>query len=285
MMDHGLFGPESVTWRVHLEPVLWVGGFRALLLQSLHPRVMRGTYQNSALFDPRHAFSRFQRTVQFVEVRTFGTRAEVEAAGARVRRLHAALRGHDPDTDTVFRIDEPSLLLWVHCAEIDSYADVAHRAGIIDDDQRERYLAESIRAARVIGLETAPGSNAEMRAYMARMRPALALTDEAREAVGAMFAPRGRAPTRTKLTIPAVASLALAALPRWARRMYGLPGLPTTDLTVTAALRGLRLATDVLPDLPTSPRIARVRELVGRPSSPDSPGQAHSWAGFSRSGR
>ena len=44
--DDGLFGPGSVTWRVHLEPVLWVGGFRALLLQSLHPRVMRGTYQN-----------------------------------------------------------------------------------------------------------------------------------------------------------------------------------------------------------------------------------------------
>ena len=55
MGDDGLFGPGSVTWRVHLEPVLWVGGFRALLLQSLHPRVMRGTYQNSALFDPAKA--------------------------------------------------------------------------------------------------------------------------------------------------------------------------------------------------------------------------------------
>ena len=73
MSDDGLFGPESVTWRVHLEPVLWVGGFRALLLQSLHPRVMRGTYQNSALFDPQKAWSRFQRTVTFVGVRTFGS--------------------------------------------------------------------------------------------------------------------------------------------------------------------------------------------------------------------
>ncbi len=51
-MDDGLFGPRSVTWRVHLEPVLWVAGLRALLLQSLEPRVMRGTYQNSALFAP-----------------------------------------------------------------------------------------------------------------------------------------------------------------------------------------------------------------------------------------
>jgi hypothetical protein len=42
------------------------------------------------------------------------------------------------------------LLLWVHCAEIDSYADVAHRAGIIDEDATEQYLAESVRAARIM---------------------------------------------------------------------------------------------------------------------------------------
>jgi uncharacterized protein (DUF2236 family) len=261
MQDHGLFGPGSVTWRVHLEPVLWVGGFRALLLQSLHPRVMRGTFQNSALFDPRRAWSRFQRTVEFVGVRTFGTRSEVEAAGVRVRRLHARLRGYDPDTGTTFRIDEPSLLLWVHCTEIDSYAEVARRAGAIDDDETEQYLAESVRAAGVIGLRSAPASRAEMRAYMERMRPALALTDEARHAVGAMFAPRGHVPSATRLAIPAVASLAMATLPRWARRMYGLPGLPTTDLAATAALRSLRIATGMLPDLPAPPMTQRARRL------------------------
>jgi uncharacterized protein (DUF2236 family) len=263
MQDHGLFGPDSVTWRVHMEPVLWVGGFRALLLQSLHPRVMRGTFQNSALFDPRRARSRFHRTVEFVGVRTFGTRAEVEAAGARVRRLHATLRGHDPDTGATFRIDEPSLLLWVHCAEIDSYADVAHRAGILDDEETERYLAESVRAARIMGLESAPASRAQMRAYMARMRPVLALTDEARLAVGNMFAPRGPAPTTTRLSITAIASLAMATLPRWARRMYGLPGLPTTDLAATMALRGVRITTDMLlPDSPAPPAIERARQLI-----------------------
>jgi uncharacterized protein (DUF2236 family) len=50
-MDHGLFGPGSVTWRVMGEPVLVVGGFRALLMQGLHPRAMRGVLQNSSLMD------------------------------------------------------------------------------------------------------------------------------------------------------------------------------------------------------------------------------------------
>ena len=193
--DHGLFGPDSVTWRVHLEPVLWVGGFRALLLQSLHPRVMRGTFQNSALFDPAKAWARFQRTVEFVGVRTFGSTAEVEAAGARVRGLHARLRGHDPDTGWTFRLDEPSGLLWVHSTEVDSYAEVALRAGILDDGGRRR--ATWPRAC------ARPGSSAwttrrrpapRCARYLDRMRPELPLTDEARQAVGNLFAPKGAAP-------------------------------------------------------------------------------------------
>ncbi|GAA1296019.1 oxygenase MpaB family protein [Pseudonocardia xinjiangensis] len=260
--DYGLFGPDSVTWRVHIEPVLWIGGFRALLLQSLHPRVMRGTYQNSALFDPRKAWSRFQRTVEFVGVRTFGSTDAVEVAAARVRKLHSSLRGHDPETGATFRIDEPSGLLWVHSTEIDSYAEIARRAGILDDQEVDRYIAESVRAAHVVGLLAAPSSRREMQAYLERMRPELGLTDEARRAVGNLFAPKGEAPTVTKLAIPAIASVALATLPRWARRMYGLPGVPTTDLGVTVALRTLRVATHLLPDVPAPPEIERARRLV-----------------------
>lgn len=263
--DDGLFGPDSVTWRVHLEPVLWVGGFRALLLQSLHPRVMRGTFQNSALFDPAKSWARFQRTVEFVGLRTFGSTAEVEVAAARVRRLHSTLRGYDPDTDTTFRLDEPAGLLWVHSTEIDSYAEVARRAGILDDDGVERYLAESVRAGRVVGVTDPPSTRAEMRRYIDGMRPHLRITDEARQGVGNLFLPQSGAPTASRVLFPVVASLALATLPRWARRMYGLPGLPTTDLGVTAALRGLRGATGLLPDIPAPPEIERARELVRAP--------------------
>ena len=46
--DHGLFGPGSVTWPVHTELVMWIGGLRALYLQSLHPRVMRATFHARA---------------------------------------------------------------------------------------------------------------------------------------------------------------------------------------------------------------------------------------------
>ncbi|MFR9806787.1 oxygenase MpaB family protein [Pseudonocardia sp. RS010] len=262
--DHGLFGPESVTWRVHLEPVLWVAGMRALLLQSLHPWVMRGTFQNSALFDPAKAWPRFQRTVEFVGTRTFGSRAEVEAAGARVRRLHHKLRGVDPESGRGFPIDAPEGLLWVHCGEIDSYVDVARRAGIVTAAEADAYVAESVRAAEVVGLDPAavPASRAELAAYFARMRPRLRVTDEARVAVGGLLAPPAGAPTWTRTAISATATTALATLPRWARRMYGLPGLPTTDLAASALLAGLRRATHLLPDPPAPPEVREARRLV-----------------------
>ncbi len=109
--------------------MLWVAAFRALYLQALHPRVMRGTWQNTAFADPKQAWGRFLRTSEFVRVRSYGTLAEVDRAGRRVRKLHATLRGTDED-GSEFRLDEPELLLWVHCAEIGSYADIARRSGL-----------------------------------------------------------------------------------------------------------------------------------------------------------
>jgi uncharacterized protein (DUF2236 family) len=262
-IDHGLFGPASVTWRVQLEPVLWVAGMRALLLQSLHPQVMRGTFQNSALFDPKKAWPRFQRTVGFVGTRTFGSHADVEAAGARVRRMHATLRGRHADGSS-FALDDPENLLWVHNAEIDSYVDVARRAGVVDDAEADAYVAESVRAAEVVGLDPArvPASRSELAAYFDRVRPQLRLTDEARRGVGGLLTPQPSAPTGIALALSSLAAISFTTLPRWARRMYGLPGLPTTDLGVTVALKVLRTASDLLPDLPAPPEIARARQLV-----------------------
>ena len=260
--DTGLFGPHSVTWRVHLEPVLFVGGMRALILQALHPWVMLGTYQNSALFDPAKAYARFVRTAEFVGIRTYGTTAEVERAARRVRGLHAKLKGRDPATGRAFRLDDPGYLLWVHCGEIDSYVDSAVRSGVLNDADADRYVAESARSAEVVGAADAPRSRAELKAYFDDVRPQLRLTDEAITATTNLLTARLPAPTAVKLTQPPIAALAFATLPRWARRMYGSPGLPTTDLSATLALKALRAASARIPGPPEPPRMERARRLM-----------------------
>jgi uncharacterized protein (DUF2236 family) len=225
------------------EPVLWAAAFRALYLQALHPQVMRGTWQHTAFADPDQAWGRFLRTAEFVRVRTYGSLAEVERAGRRVRKLHASLRGTGPD-GTEYRLDDPELLLWVHCAEIGSYADIARRAGLpLARGELDTFVDEQRRAAAVVGLDPdqVPGSVAALEEYYARMRPRLRAIPEARKAllrsINPVVVPAPSLPLR--LAGPAFSGLGFAAMPRWARRLYGVPASPLGDLAATAALRAL----------------------------------------------
>jgi uncharacterized protein (DUF2236 family) len=265
--DPGLFGPGSVTWRVMGEPVLIVGGIRALLLQALHPRSMWGTAQNSELMDPRAAWARLGRTVEFVRVRTYGTQEEVERVGRRVRRLHSRLTGVDMRTGETFPVDDPENLLWVHMGEVDSYLDVARRAGVpLTKADADRFVDEQRPSAAVVGLDPAdvPASVTEMKEYYAAMRPRIWACKEAREGLRRMFNPAlPRQLMPLKLAAPGVALLVVSTLPRWARRMYGLPGLPTSDLAATLTLKGLYRTTHVIPEsYRYSPDAQRARRLI-----------------------
>jgi len=248
--DYGLFGPGSVTWRVASEPVMWIAGVRAMYMQALHPRVMLGTWQNTAFAKPDEAWGRFTRTVKFVRVRTYGTTAEVDRAAARLRKMHSSLTGVDEDGSR-FRLDDPELLLWVHCGEIGSYAEIARRSGMhVTQAELDRFIAEQRRSAEVVGLSPSivPASMAQLDAYYERMRPRLRVTAEARHAMRLSFAPRlPPALKALQLIVPPVNVLAYTSLPRWARRLYGTPAIGLTDAAVTLALRAAFESTTRIP--------------------------------------
>ncbi|MFF7051218.1 oxygenase MpaB family protein [Streptomyces griseorubiginosus] len=236
--DPGFFGPRSVTWQMHGDPMMWVAGVRALYLQALHPRAVRGVTQNSDF--RREAWGRLMRTASFVGTTTYGTTEAAEKAGARVRKIHSMLGATDPDTGERYGVDEPDLLLWVHCAEIDSYLQVARRSGFrLTDEQADRYIGEHRVSARLVGLDpdAVPANQAEMAAYFEKVLPELAVTPEAREVDDFLLRP----PTHP-LLVPArellwrrVAHLAYAALPPYAHELYGRPA--PEPATVTRQLR------------------------------------------------
>ncbi len=267
--DQGLFGPASVTWRILGEPVIWVAGFRALYMQALHPRVMRGTWQNTSFARPGEAWGRFVRTTEFVSVRTYGTLAQVERAGRRVRKIHASLTGLDADGRR-FRLNEPELLLWVHCGEVSSYVDVARRSGMgLSAGELDAFVDEQRRSAAVVGLDPAavPASVAALDAYYERLRPGIYACPEAKQALRKSYHPDVPAPwLPLKLVVPPLNTLAFATLPRWARKMYGAPGSPLTDLSATAALHLARQSTTRIPRQLTSLPAARAarRRLSSR---------------------
>jgi uncharacterized protein (DUF2236 family) len=234
MDDLGYFGPQSVTWRLHADPMQWVGGVRALFLLALHPLAMAGVDQHSTFRDD--PFGRLQRTGEYLGSVTYGTRAEADRAAARVRGVHRRVHGVEPESG------------------IDSFLTIGRRAGVrVSAADADRYVAEQVTAAELVGIprELAPASVAELADYFERTRPALRLTAAARQTAKFLFLPP--MPALVQLATPArvvwasAAGLAFASLPAWARRLYGSPGLPTTDLGASVTLRWLRLASAVLP--------------------------------------
>ncbi|WP_298570568.1 oxygenase MpaB family protein [Streptomyces luteogriseus] len=242
--DPGLFGPDSVTWQVHSDPVMWIAGVRALYLQALHPRAVRGVMQNSDF--RRDAWGRLMRTASFVGTTTYGTTEAAEHAGARVRKIHRMLTATDPDTGERYGVDEPALLMWVHCAEIDSYLHIARRSGLrLTDAEADRYVAEHRVSARLVGLDTdsVPANRAELAEYFEKVRPDLAAGPEAREVDDFLLRP----PTHP-LLVPArevlwrrVAYLAYASLPPYAHELYGRPAPAPATVTRQLRLAGLLL--------------------------------------------
>ena len=251
--DHGLFGPGSVTWRVHADPVFAVAGLRALLLQGLHPRAMAAVAQSGGFF--AEPWGRLARTTEYLATITYGTTSEAERAAARVRGIHRRVRGRDPVTGEEFRADDRDLLLWVHCCETESMISTALRGGVeLPGAEADGYVREQLVAARLVGLDasTVPADRAGLADFFRDVRPWLALTAPARE--GARLLRRPPMPTWVQLLTPArpawqgLTGLATALMPPWARRLYRLPGLSVTDPVATASLRALRQAALLVPE-------------------------------------
>jgi uncharacterized protein (DUF2236 family) len=239
--DTGYFGPESVTWRIHGEPLVLVGGLRALLLQALHPEAMALLYAKSAFQDD--PWARLQRTARYVSTVTFASTADVGAAAAHVRAVHQRLD-----------ITDLAQLAWVHACEVDSFLAAARAAGLrLGRADADRYVEEQVRAAALVGVpdELAPRTTAELAAYFTAMRPELSGTKEAREAARYVLAPPMPVPGRyvlpARLGWITIGSLALGLLPGWARWMYRLPPAPGAGLATAAGMRALRRAVGRLP--------------------------------------
>src|SRR3954447_21300232 len=117
------FADDRPIRRVHGDASMFVGGLRALLLQSLHPLAMAGVAEHSDYRgDP---WGRLQRTSTFLAVTTFGPAQDAQRAVDKVRGIHRRVRGTAADGRS-YDASDPHLLEWVHIAEVDSFL-LAHQ--------------------------------------------------------------------------------------------------------------------------------------------------------------
>ncbi len=221
------FAPEDEVWRVHADASMFVGGIRALLLQSLHPLAMAGVAGHSGYkSDP---WGRLQRTSFYLASTTFGTIEHAESVIETVRTIHQRVRGRAPDGRS-YAASDPHLLGWVHVAEVDSFltAYQAYGPNRLSSAGCDRYIAQAGLAAGRLGVVNPPQSLAQLHHQLADYREELRGTPAAREAARFLLRePPLPAPQRAGYTLLAAGAVAL--LPRWSRAELGLPVVPGLD--------------------------------------------------------
>lgn len=235
--DPGLFGPDSVTWRVHADfPGMLSGGLCALMLQTLHPLALAGVWDHSNF--RTDLIGRLRRTTNFVAGTTYAARTEAEKLIARVADIHARVRGIAPD-GRAYRADDPQLLTWVHVTEsygflegFRRYSPVALPAGAAD-----AYYAEVRRIAEILGARDVPASEAEVADYFARIESELRYDERSREVLAVL--------ARIRLPVPAAGlsrelflGAGAALLPDWA--VQRLRRTPTQRMQAALSARALR---------------------------------------------
>lgn len=223
------FAEDRPIRRVHADASMFVGGLRALLLQSLHPLAMAGVAQHSDYRgDP---WGRLQRTSTFLAVTTFGTAADAQRAVDRVRGIHRRVHGVAPD-GRAYRADDPHLLEWVHIAEVDSFL-LAHRlygAQPLDQAGRDDYVADTALVAAALGVPDPPRTEAQLRDRIEAYRGELRSTAAAREAARFLLV-TPPLPLLARAPYGVIAATSVSMLPAWARLPLRLPYLPPVEAT------------------------------------------------------
>ena len=156
-LEKGIFGPESLTWRVNREAALFLGAGRAALLQLAHPWVAAALAEHSTVL--HRPIARFHNTFRIVFTMVFGSLPQALAAARHLYTLHTRIEGRMPEDVARFRqgshyeANEVGALSWVFATLVES-AMMAHDAVLppLNSVERERYYAEACTLAGLFGI-------------------------------------------------------------------------------------------------------------------------------------
>jgi uncharacterized protein (DUF2236 family) len=251
MGDTGLFGPDSMTWRVNREGALLLGGGRALLLQVAHPLVAAGVSQHSNYReDP---FGRLYRTLDTVTSIVFGATPEAREAAARLHRVHTRVKG-EADDGRPYVATDPDLLMWVHATLVDTSLLVYENyIGPLSLDDRSRYYEEQMLLGEQYGvpIERQPQTYGDFKGYFDETvhGGTLQVTDSLRDVAAATMRPKLPVPFLGRPVVEYFNLVTTALLPAWLREELGMAWGPRRARVHAAQRNAIRRLIPVLPSL------------------------------------
>ncbi|MDA0353675.1 MAG: oxygenase MpaB family protein [Chloroflexi bacterium] len=234
--DPGLFGPDSVTWRILGDASVFVAGIRALLVQAAHPEVVAGLMQHSRFQeDP---LGRLARTSAYVTATAFGAMPEVEQAVATVARAHRPVSG-ESHRGRRYSASAAPLAAWVHNALSESFL-VCYRefgAETLSPEEADRYVAEQARLGAMLRAAPLPTTSTRLSQWIDGL-PSLGASPGMEEAVAFLRSPPAAWPVR--LVYRVLFEAAVATLPPRVRTILGFRTRPGALRIGRVAVRVLR---------------------------------------------
>ena len=233
--DPGLFGPDSISWRVHGDfTSMLIGGISALMLQALHPLALAGVWDHSNF--RQDMLGRLRRTGQFISGTTFGSTADANWLIHKVRTIHLQVIGTGLDGKP-YAASDPELLTWVHVAEVSNFlaAHLRYRNPHLSAEDQDRYYDEIAVVAERLGATDVPRSRQQITDYLEGIRPQLLCDERSHEVIRLLL----NAPAPSLLAKPFGSLMMQAAidlLPDWASDQLELEQQPLTRKLVRAGV-------------------------------------------------
>ena len=285
----GIFGPQSISWRINCESALFLGAGRAALLQLAHPWVAAALRQHSSLLaDP---IARFHNTFRIVFTMVFGTTQQAFSAARGLHQLHTRIGGDLPSAvagyarGSRYEANHIPALRWVYATLVES-AVLAYEGVMpaLTHPERETYYAESKVLAGLFGIPAAalPADWTTFKGYVAEVCTSdeLGVDEQARSMAQGLLAGAGSwvHPPRW------YRALTTAWLPPRLREEFGLPFGPADERAVIKAQRRLpRLYRQVPGFLRfVGPYHEARARLAGRAPGPLGRASTRFWTGASR---
>lgn len=235
--DPGLFGPDSMTWKLHADfPGMMAGGISALMLQTLHPQALAGVWDHSNF--RQDIIGRLRRTTAFVAATTYAPSGEAQRLIDRVQRIHRRVHGVTAE-GRAYSAQDPDLLIWVHCTEMWSFVQGYQRyRGIsLPEPVLDRYFDETRRIAEALGARDVPRSNREVEDYFRSVQSQLEFSERSAVVLDVLAHIRLPIPTGG-LARQIFLGAGAALLPPWARSLLRRNRLQRLrDLSAARSLR------------------------------------------------
>jgi len=168
--DRGLFGPESIAWKVHADFIsMMIGGISSLILQALHPQALAGVWDHSSFREDLKG--RLGRTAFFIAATTYGSTEMANNVIEKVNHIHTKISGID-EFGKPYSATDPHLLAWVHLTETHSFMQAFedYRKEKLSAADKDQYFSEMKTLGERMGAHHLPstylGTDSAIKGYI-----------------------------------------------------------------------------------------------------------------------